>query len=218
MKNKSPISYFISSYFDEITHCINSIDGQQIEKVVTMLMNAYKHDKKIFLLGNGGSASTASHFACDLGKGTLQRVYDFSEKRFRIISLTDNVALITAFANDISYEEVFVQQLKNLLTKDDVVMVFSGSGNSKNIIKAVTYAQKTGAKTIGFLGFKTGGKVKKLVDLSIVIDSSHYGPVEDMHVLLTHLISSWVSFKIHTESKKRTKNYKNNIFSHPVQS
>ena len=140
-------------------------------------------------MGDGGSASNASHFACDLGKGTLKRVYDGKEKRFRVISLTDNIVTITAFANDLSFEDIFVQQLHNLIDKGDVVIGISGSGNSPNVIKAIRYAQTCGAKTIGFLGFKTGGKLSKLVDYEITVQDNHYGRIEDIHLALGHLIT-----------------------------
>jgi D-sedoheptulose 7-phosphate isomerase len=135
-------------------------------------------------------AASASHMACDLGKGTLARHYNKNEKRLRVISLSDNISTITAYANDLSYNEVFVQQLRNLVNKDDLVIVLSGSGNSKNVIKAVKYAKTHGAKTIGLLGFTTGGKLAKMVDCAIIVKSNNYGPVEDVHVALHHIITA----------------------------
>ena len=144
-------------------------------------------------MGNGGGASTSSHMACDLGKGTLQRIYDNTERRLRVISLNDNVAIMTAFANDLSFEDIFVQQLRNLVETDDLVIALSGSGNSANVIKAMKYAKACGAKTIGLLGFRTGGKLAKVVDCSIIVDSVHYGPIEDVQLILNHLIASWIA-------------------------
>ena len=184
---------FIDSYLAEITHCLNSIDKEKIEIIIDVLVAAYNKDRKVFILGNGGSASIASHMACDLDKGTLQRVYDNTERRFRVISLTDNVALMTAYANDLSFDDIFAQQLRNLVETDDVVIALSGSGNSKNVIKAVEYARSCGAITIGILGFKTGGKVGKLVDYSIITDSNHYGPIEDMQSIINHMIAAWIA-------------------------
>ena len=158
-----------------------------------MLMEAYHNNRQVFIMGNGGAASNASHMACDLGKGTLTREYDENEPRFRVISLTDNVAIMTAFANDLSYEDVFVQQLRNLVEKDDVVIALSGSGNSINIVKAVEYARKCQARTIGFLGFRTGGKLAKIVDCAIIADSPFYGPSEDLQLILDHIITSWIA-------------------------
>lgn len=192
------IKEFSKNYFEELKKAVDKLDLEKIQKITEIIYDAYKNDKQIFILGNGGSASTASHFACDLGKGTLERFYDDKEKRFRVISLTDNIATITAFGNDLSFENIFSQQLSNLINKDDVVIGISGSGNSPNIIKAIQYAKKCGAKTIGFLGFKTGGKLAQLVDYEIIVQGEHYGRIEDIHLILGHLIANNL-----TELKKR---------------
>ncbi|MEK7533841.1 MAG: SIS domain-containing protein [Patescibacteria group bacterium] len=184
---------FINEYLFELKRCLSSLDKTKIELVIDLLVETYKKDRKAFILGNGGAATTASHMACDLGKGTLQRVYDNSEKRFRVISLTDNVAIMTAFANDLSFDDIFVQQLRNLLETGDVVIALSGSGNSPNIVKAIEYAKSCGAVTIGILGFKIGGKLGKMVDYSIVVDSNHYGPIEDIQLVLNHMIAAWIA-------------------------
>lgn len=184
---------FIDGYIKELTRCLEKLDKKKIEQVIVILMEAYKKKRKVFIMGNGGSASTASHMASDLGKGTLKRVYDESEKRFQVISLTDNVSLITAYANDLSFNDIFKQQLRNLVAKDDVVIALSGSGESENVVRAVSYAKKCGAKTIGFLGFKTGGKLAKLLDLAIVVDSNSYGICEDIQLILDHIIISFIS-------------------------
>lgn len=181
---------FPQKYFHDLKTSIDSLDSDKINKVISVLFEAYRNDKKIFIFGNGGSASTASHFACDLSKGTLANVYDEQEKRFRVISLTDNVATITAFGNDLAFEDVFVQQLKNLVEKGDMVVVMSASGNSPNIVKAIEYAKKCGAVTIGFLGFRTGGKIGQMVDYEITIQDDHYGRIEDIHLILGHLITN----------------------------
>lgn len=191
-KNSTP-KKFIHSYFDEIKHCLDSLDNKKIELAIDMILEAYKNDRKVFILGNGGSASTASHMSCDLGKGTLQRIYDNSERRLKVISLTDNVAVMTAYGNDLGFDDIFVQQLRNLVETDDIVVVISGSGNSKNVIKTLNYAKECGAKTIGFLGFKTGGQAAGLVDCAIIVDSNFYGPIEDVHNILSHLVSSWIA-------------------------
>lgn|SRR3989344_3185437 len=184
---------FIKNYLVELKRCLDSLDVTKIEEVIDILMTAYQKKKKIFILGNGGGASTASHMACDLGKGTLQRVYDNTEERLRVISLTDNAALMTALANDLSFDDVFVQQLRNLVDKNDVVIALSGSGNSPNVVKALQYAKESGAKTIGFLGFKTGGKAGKMVDCAVIVDSNHYGPIEDIQLVLDHILTAWIA-------------------------
>lgn len=184
---------FIDRYLSEVKHCLTELEKDKIEIVIDLLVTAYKRNRKVFIVGNGGSASTASHMACDLGKGTLQRVYDNTERRFRVISLTDNVALMTAFANDLGFEDIFVQQLRNLVETDDIVIALSGSGNSQNIIKAVEYAKSYGAITIGILGFKDGGKLGKLTDHLIITKSNHYGPIEDVQLIINHIITAWLA-------------------------
>ena len=195
-KKKNPLlnpKDFIKGYILELTRCLKSLDKTKIELVIDVLVDAYKKDRKVFILGNGGSATTASHMACDLGKGTLQRVYDNAERRLKVMSLTDNVAVMTAYGNDLSFDDIFVQQLRNLVETDDVVIALSGSGNSPNVVKAVEYAKSCGAVTIGILGFKTGGKLGNMVDYSIIVDSDHYGPIEDIQLILNHMIASWIA-------------------------
>lgn len=183
---------FIKDYFTELKNTLDWLEGKEIKSVVDVLYQAYLSEKQVFIIGNGGSASTASHFACDLGKGTLQRIYDNNEKRFKVISLTDNMALITALGNDLSYDDIFSQQLKNLIAPGDVLIAITGSGNSKNIIKAIELASQHGAITVGFVGFD-GGKLKEKVKYCIHVKSSHYGRIEDVHLILEHLICSYLS-------------------------
>lgn len=190
---------FIDSYFEEVIKCIGLLERQPIEQMIEIILSAYRNDKKIYILGNGGGASTSSHMACDLGKGTLARVYDRREKRLHVLSLTDNVALISAYANDISYDHIFLQQLRNLVERDDIVIAISGSGNTKNVLKAVYYSKRVGAKTIGLTGFKTGGKLAKIVDLSIIVKTSHYGPLEDIHMMIGHLVAGCIAGAKHAE-------------------
>lgn len=184
---------FIDSYIKELNNCLHQLDREAIHKAVEILMEAYQDGKQIFILGNGGSAGIASHMACDLGKGTLQRHYDDSERRFRVISLTDNVPVITAYANDLSYDDVFMQQLRNLVSAGDVVVALSGSGNSRNIIKALGYARKCKARIIGLLGFKTGGEAVKYCDCAIIAKSNYYGPCEDIQLIMDHILVSLIA-------------------------
>jgi D-sedoheptulose 7-phosphate isomerase len=134
-------------------------------------------------MGNGGSASTASHFACDLGKNTVIA----GQPRFRVLALTDNMAMFSAYANDNGYESVFAEQLANLVNPQDVVIAISASGNSPNVLKAIKLATQTGATTIGLTGFN-GGHLGKLVDIEIRVPSSLIEQVEDVHLMLEHLI------------------------------
>lgn len=186
---------FVSGYFRELTQIFGKISTKDITAITDIIYKAYANERTIFILGNGGSAATASHFACDLGKGTLSRVYDQNEKRFKVVSLTDNVATISAYANDLSFDDIFVQQLRNLIHKGDVVIAITGSGNSKNVIKAVKYARECGAITVGMLGFD-GGRVKKLLDKYVIVPTDHYGRIEDVHVILEHLITDYLRSKI----------------------
>ena len=194
------IKSYIEDYFNKLEDGLNNLDKDEIENIVDLLFKAWKDGRQIFILGNGGSASTASHFACDLGKGTLGRHYN-SKKRFKVVSLTDNVATLTAYGNDLSFEEVFSQQLRNLVNSGDIVVVITGSGNSVNIIKAVEVAKEADAVVIGFLGFN-GGKVKNLLDHFIIFKDEHYGRIEDCHLILEHLICSILREKVESYSKK----------------
>jgi len=200
-QNKSSIKQFINE------NALDTLDIDKINQSLSLILKTYKKGSRIFIIGNGGSAATASHMACDLGKGTLSRFYDNKEKRLRVISLSDNISLLTAYANDLSFEHAFVQQLRNLVEKQDLVIVISGSGNSKNLVKAIKYAKSQGAKTIGILGFKNGGKLAEIVDCAIIVQSMHYGPVEDVHLVLNHLLAScFAKIKRDSEINKQVKN------------
>jgi D-sedoheptulose 7-phosphate isomerase len=205
--NKVEINGFIQEYINEVKTALDALDIKSINQAISMILHAYEKGSRVFILGNGGSASTATHMACDLGKGTLSRFYDNKEKRLRVMSLSDNIALLTAYANDLSFDHAFVQQLRNLIEKKDLVIVLSGSGNSKNLVKAITYAKDHGAKTIGILGFKTGGKLAAIVDCAIIVQSNHYGPIEDVHLVMNHLLAScFAKIKRGNEKDKQIKN------------
>ena len=177
----------IEKYITHLQDVINKLNLEDVRKSIDVIMEAYHANKQIFVIGNGGSASTASHLACDLGKGTSVE----GKKRFRVISLTDNVATMTAWSNDVSYEDVFVEQLKNLVNADDVVLGISASGNSENVILAMEYAVNTGCRTVGWSGIG-GGRLAKICDVNVVVDSNEYGPVEDVHLVLNHILHAWI--------------------------
>lgn len=177
-------------YIKKLQHGLEKVEWKKVEAVARLIYDAWKKNKQVFILGNGGSASTASHMACDLGKGTLKNVYS-NEPRLRVISLTDNVATLTAFSNDVSFDEVFVQQLKNLVNKGDIVIGLSASGNSTNIVKAMEWAKAHGATTIGLLGFD-GGALKQIIEHAIIFPEKHYGRSEDCHLILNHIILSYL--------------------------
>lgn len=185
----------IKEYISHLQMAISAIPVDRIKKLIELLLEAYEDEKQIFIFGNGGSASTASHFACDLGKGTIRA----NSKRFKVISLTDNVALMTAWANDSSYNDVFKEQLENLLKPGDVVIGISASGNSRNVLNAIEYTNSIGCTTIGFAGFG-GGKLAEMVDECIVVESDRYGPVEDIHLMLEHIIIFCIAEELASES------------------
>lgn len=183
----------IDSYFNGLEACRRELSPEKLERVLEILLSAHREGRKVFVLGNGGSASTASHFACDLGKGTAAP----GAARFRVISIADNLAVLTAWANDCTYEMVFKEQLENLLEPGDVVVGISASGNSANVIRAVEYANQRGAVTVGFLGFG-GGRLREFVQLDITVSSRNYGQVEDFHLTLNHILTQYLSRVVKT--------------------
>lgn len=173
------------SYFDLHANVLGELPYAAIEKVVGELVRAYREGRRIFLFGNGGSAALASHFACDLGKGTASDCT--GGKRFRAVALTDNIPLITAWANDSSYEDVFAEQLRNLLTPGDIAFAISGSGNSPNVLRALAVAKSSGCTTVGMTGY-SGGKMKPLCDYCIVVPSDNMQVIEDFHLSVSHAL------------------------------
>ena len=186
-KSKTPAE-FAKGYLDHLCEVLRTIDVKAIEEFIDVLLKARDSGNTIFFLGNGGSAATSSHFANDIAVGTRS-----TGKPFRAISLTDNVAVITAIANDYSYEDIFAFQLKYLIHKGDVVVGISASGNSPNVLKAIEYANVEGAHTVGLTGFD-GGHLRQLVDTAVHVQTGkgEYGPVEDVHMVLDHLIGGFL--------------------------
>lgn len=174
-------------YIKGLIECLEELSRQKIEAVADIVIDAWRKGKRIFIMGNGGSATTASHFAHDLEIGAAVA----GKPRIQTTSLTDNIAFITALANDIDYSSIFEEQLIGQLGEGDVVIGISASGNSPNVLKAIEYARKNGAITIGFIGFG-GGKLRELVNKSIVLSSRDYGAVEDIHLSLAHIVSCLV--------------------------
>lgn len=183
---------FSQAYVQQLKLALDRLESQPISRVVAVLRDAYHHGQHVFIFGNGGSASTAAHFACDLGKGTVRRFDDLGERRFRVIALTDNVATLTAYGNDLAFEDIFYQQLRNWVQPHDVVIGISASGNSPDVVKAMEYAKTCGATTIGLLGFHTGGRLGTIVEHAITVQDDHYGRVEDVHLILQHIITTYL--------------------------
>ncbi|MFT5926899.1 MAG: D-sedoheptulose 7-phosphate isomerase [Candidatus Azotimanducaceae bacterium] len=179
---------FVDSYLGYLTQVLAKIDRSEIAAFVDVLLAARQAGSTVYFIGNGGSAATASHFANDISIGTRS-----FEKPFRAVSLCDNLAVITAIGNDNGYDNIFYEQLAVLLKKDDVVVAISASGNSGNVIRGIEYAKKIGAKTIGLTGFD-GGKLRPLVDHTVHIPSEkgEYGPVEDGHMIIDHVVGNYL--------------------------
>ena len=178
---------FVQSYQQGMGACFAELPLEKLERIVELLLQAQENNRTVFILGNGGSASTASHMAVDLGKGTAVP----GMPRLRVISLADNIGLITAWGNDASYEVVFKEQLENLLDLRDIVIGITASGNSPNVLRAMEFARNKGATTIGFIGFG-GGKLKQIVDIDVTVSSRNYGLVEDFHLSLNHILSQYL--------------------------
>jgi D-sedoheptulose 7-phosphate isomerase len=175
----------IREYILQVRGTIEKISDDCVDQAISALYTAWSDGKQVFILGNGGSASTASHMANDLCKATAV----VGKQRMRAIALTDCVSLITAWANDVSFDSIFKEQLENLLNSGDVVMAISASGNSPNVLRALEYAAEKKAITIGWTG-ESGGTLKHMVDICLQAPSDDVGIIESVHVLLDHLVSN----------------------------
>ena len=175
---------FVEQYKAALLGAIDRIDTGRVEQAIQWFEQARAGGKHIFVCGNGGSASTASHFACDMVKGA-----SFSRpERFRILALTDSLPTLTAYSNDVGYDCVFAEQLKNFAQSGDLVMAISGSGNSPNVLRAVEYANSIGCRTIGLTG-RDGGKLGAITQLNIQVPVPHMGRIEDAHMIICHMIA-----------------------------
>jgi D-sedoheptulose 7-phosphate isomerase len=179
---------FAGAYLEYLGSVLKTIDVREIGQFVQTILDARERGATIYFIGNGGSAATASHFANDIAIGTNS--YD---KPFRAVSLTDNQAIITAIGNDFGYEDIFVRQLQVLGRKGDVVVGISASGNSPNLIKAFEYAKSVGIKTVAITAFD-GGKMKPMADEGVHVPTAlkEYGPAEDAHMVLDHLVGAYL--------------------------
>ncbi len=182
----------MTAYEEELSQAIKALDDKEMDKAVSLLLDAYRGDQQIFIFGNGGSATTANHFVCDFGKNAIKG----DKRRFRILSLSDNIAKITALGNDIAYAEVFREQMKNLMRPGDVAIAISASGTSPNVVNACEYARQIGGKVIALAGF-SGGKIADMADAAFVSDMKSYERIEDLHLIILHMIVCY--FKDHQE-------------------
>jgi D-sedoheptulose 7-phosphate isomerase len=174
----------VEDYFQTLSQVIPQLPYPAINRAVAAILQTSEEGRTIFVLGNGGSAATASHFACDLNKGTID---NGQNRRIKVISLTDNVPLVTAWANDLSYEHVFSEQLRNFVQARDVVFAISASGNSPNVLRALETAREARAITLGISGYQ-GGRMKLLCDICAVVPSNNMQMIEDMHHAIAHSI------------------------------
>ena len=177
----------LDAYDDYVYNSMQAMDALSIEdinRVVDVLYDAYLYNKTVFIMGNGGSASTSSHFACDLFK-FIGSEFD---KKLKVVALTDNNAIITAYANDLSYDDIFVEQLKIMMSRGDVVIGISGSGNSPNVLSAIEYALSNGGVAVGITGFD-GGELINMVFNSINVPVNDMQIAEDIHLMLCHIIT-----------------------------
>ncbi len=173
----------ICAYVQSLTDALNKLDKDEINAFINTLEEARLNGRQIFIMGNGGSASTASHFVCDFNKGAS---YGMEGPRYKFICLNDNLASLTAYSNDVAYDDALVESLKNYFQQGDVVIGISGSGNSKNILKAIEYANANGGKTVGITGYD-GGKLKLLAQQSVNANINDMQISEDLHMILDHL-------------------------------
>lgn len=178
------ITSFADTYKAELVKTIDAIDTSKVQQAIEIFRDARDAGKHIFVCGNGGSASSASHFACDMVKGASY----LRQSRFKIMALTDSLPTITAYSNDVGYDCAFVEQLKNFAQPGDVVMAISGSGNSANVIHALEYGNATGCKTIALTG-RDGGKLGPVAQLNVQVPVSHMGRIEDAHMIVCHMIA-----------------------------
>ncbi len=170
-------------YLNQLKALLDIFPHDRFNEIVEILLSAYDNDKQIFIMGNGGSGATASHFACDINKGSC---FDL-DKKFKVICLNDNVPTILAYANDLSYEKILLEQIKNFLQEGDVVIGISGSGNSENVLQAVSYAKGNGARTVGLSGFD-GGKLACIAEVSLVAAIHDMQKIEDIHIIVVHML------------------------------
>ena len=188
---------YAKHYVSYLSELLFNLDFEAIKRVIEVFQKARANGKTIFLVGNGGSAATCSHFAEDLAYGTRVE----GKEPFKALSLAGNIAYMTAIANDEGYENIFVEQLKNLFKEGDVIVGISAGGNSPNVIKAIEYVNNNGGISIGLLGFDGGG-MKEICHYRVHVETmkGEYGPAEDIHLILCHLITTYLKFVIAEES------------------
>ena len=193
LRGATTAEHFFQEYHKYLGKLLDNLDYKVVEEVTKLILEKSRDGQAIFLVGNGGSAATASHFATDL----VQCSQPEAGLCFRAISLVDNVPLLTALGNDRGYEEVFVGQMRNLFGKNDILIAISASGNSPNVIAATRLAKQLGGVAVGLVGFD-GGELARICDYVIHVrtNKGEYGPVEDIHLIIDHMITSYLRMKL----------------------
>jgi D-sedoheptulose 7-phosphate isomerase len=171
------------TYFNDVKRALDRIPADVLSRIYETVLLAYEEDRQVFIIGNGGSAANASHAACDLGKGTAHP----GRRRFRVVSLADNTPVSTAYANDLSYDQIFAEPIRTLAREGDLVIALSGSGNSPNVLEGVRAAREVGAHSVALTGYQGGG-LKDLADETLIVPSSNMQHIEDCHLILCHII------------------------------
>lgn len=196
-ENPADMASFSKGYCDYLITLLQNLNHKQLQDCFLQLEEARQKGNTIFVVGNGGSASTASHIGNDFGLAVLKKTNKAVNKSYRALALTDNMSVISAIGNDSTYNNIFLDQLKVHFRPGDKLIVISASGNSPNLLEATEWFKQQGGTVIGWLGFD-GGKLKDMVDLPIVISSpkGEYAPVEDMHLIINHIIVTWMQFHI----------------------
>lgn len=189
--DKKEFKRFYWDYCQRLNNIMERINVDEMARMMNELLNCWLNGHTVFLVGNGGSAATCAHMANDLGTGVYLKSH--GKKKFRVISLVDNIPIITSIANDWKYEDIFERQLELNYSCGDLLMAVSASGNSENLLRVVKWVKQKKGKTIGVVGFD-GGRLKELCDVTIHLESDigDYGPVEDVHMIINHLIASWL--------------------------
>lgn len=191
---------FSKGYVDYLITLLQQLDYQKIAECIQQLEAARQNGNTIFIIGNGGSASTASHIGNDFGLAVLKKTNKAKNKSYRTLALTDNISVISAIGNDSSFNNIFLDQLKIHFKPGDKLIAISASGNSPNLVVAAEWFKEQGGTVIGWLGFD-GGKLKAIADLSIVVETpkGEYAPVEDLHLIINHIIVTWMQYHILNE-------------------
>lgn len=201
--------FSVQAYFETFSRLVPRLPYEEIQQIIAVILQAFAESRTIFIFGNGGSAATASHLMCDLNKAPISIIPYGDSRRFKVMAFTDNVPLLTAWANDLGYEHVFSEPLKNFVRHGDIVLAISSSGNSPNIIEALKTAREAGAVTLGLSGCD-GGSMQPLCDVCAVVPSGNIQMVEDLHQAIAHSIVTEVRGRLVAGARRRRAHLRSN--------